>query len=278
MTPYCTVLIPVYNGEAYLGAAIQSALAQDAPDVEVIVVDNASTDRSLAVAGAFTDPRLIIHPETGHVPIYANFNRALRYARSKYVVCLCADDQLAPDFVTVLGAALDSRPGLVMAACGRDIVDASGNRLRTELAAADSRVFDGSVALWEVSARENCIGEPSAVLARRDAIEALGGFNEALRHFGDLDLWCRLFTCGDLFFQAAPKVRIRIHPEQLTVRHVHSLGLMLREARHFMVSMGTWGRKVGWSRSKTIRAQARYVRFKLGTLVRRLAGIGPAKH
>jgi glycosyltransferase involved in cell wall biosynthesis len=110
--PFVSVVIPNYNYGHYLRDAATSALSQKDVDVDVIIIDNASTDSSSDVAASLADADVRVKcvlRTTNQGPI-ANFNEGLSYARGEYVVLLCADDLLAPGSLRRSTALLDSRP------------------------------------------------------------------------------------------------------------------------------------------------------------------------
>src|SRR4051812_47948448 len=91
-----SIAIPVFNGERYLRAALASVLAQTRPADEVLVMDNASTDRSREIAESLL-PGAVRTAETNRGAV-ANFNRAVQEASGEYFAWLAADDLLAPAF------------------------------------------------------------------------------------------------------------------------------------------------------------------------------------
>jgi succinoglycan biosynthesis protein ExoO len=94
--PLVSVIIPAYNTEAYLARAIKSALNQTLSDIEVIVVDDASTDNTVKVAQSFSDPRLKLLQNSQNLGAGGARNRALREARGQWVAVLDSDDWYAP--------------------------------------------------------------------------------------------------------------------------------------------------------------------------------------
>jgi hypothetical protein len=114
--PSVSVVIPNYNYGHYLGDAATSALSQDV-DVNVIIIDNASTDNSPYVATylAKADSRVKCILRTSNQGHLANFNEGLSYATGEYVVLLCADDLLTPGSLRRSTALLDSRRDVVFA-------------------------------------------------------------------------------------------------------------------------------------------------------------------
>ena len=129
--PRISVVIPVYNGEPFLAATIESVLAQTFRDFELVILDNVSTDRTCDVVRSFQDPRVRFCESQQHVGPGANFNRALAQSRGEYVKLLPADDILYP---TCLQRQIDvfadpQNEGVVMVSCLRDVIDEQGRRV-----------------------------------------------------------------------------------------------------------------------------------------------------
>ncbi|MCW5312899.1 glycosyltransferase [Nostoc sp. KVJ3] len=97
MNPKVSVIIPAYNTEAYIAKAIQSALDQTLNDIEVIMVDDGSSDKTVEVAKIFTDPRLKIIVNQQNLGAAAARNRALRAAQGEWIAVLDSDDWYAPE-------------------------------------------------------------------------------------------------------------------------------------------------------------------------------------
>lgn len=101
--PKVSILIPVFNRDAFLADCIQSALSQTFTDFEVIVVDNASTDRSWEVAKAFAglDPRVRVFRNDSNLGPVRNWQRCLDNATGEFVKFLFSDDLILPEFLAV---------------------------------------------------------------------------------------------------------------------------------------------------------------------------------
>ena len=112
-----SVVIPNYNYGRFLGDAATSALSQDDVDVNVIIIDNASTDNSrhVAVALAEADSRVKCIFRTSNQGFIANFNEGLSHATGEYVVLLCADDLLTPGSLGRSAALLETHPDVAFA-------------------------------------------------------------------------------------------------------------------------------------------------------------------
>lgn len=97
MEPEVSIIIPAYNTESYIAEAIESVLNQTLKDIEIIVVDDASTDQTVSVVRNFTDPRLKLLQNLKNLGVSASRNHALQYARGKWIAVLDSDDWYAPD-------------------------------------------------------------------------------------------------------------------------------------------------------------------------------------
>ncbi|MBW4425557.1 MAG: glycosyltransferase [Nostoc desertorum CM1-VF14] len=97
MNPKVSVIIPAYNTEAYIAKAIESVLEQTLTDIEVIIVDDASSDKTVEVAKSFTDPRLKVIVNQQNLGAAGARNRALRAAQGEWIAVLDSDDWYAPE-------------------------------------------------------------------------------------------------------------------------------------------------------------------------------------
>ena len=112
--PKVSVCIPVHNRAPYIGAAIQSVLAQDFRDFELLLIDDGSTDDSVAVIQRFADPRIRLESNGGNRGIPHSRNRCLELARAPYVAWLDSDDRMAPQRLARQVRFLDLHPDVVM--------------------------------------------------------------------------------------------------------------------------------------------------------------------
>src|SRR6476646_4858301 len=123
-----SIVIPCYNGERWLADAIQSCLAQTARDLEVIVVDDGSTDNSREVATreAMADARVKVITQENQ-GVGAARNAGLAMAAGEYVNFLDADDLLEPEKLAEQGAVLDENPAIDCVLCGGWAIDDAGS-------------------------------------------------------------------------------------------------------------------------------------------------------
>lgn len=110
--PHVTVILPSYNSAHFLSRTIISVLEQDFADFELLVLDNASTDATPDVVAGFADGRIRAVRHPSNLGMVGNINYGIRHARGQLAVILCADDHLAPDFLTRSLQEQARRPGL----------------------------------------------------------------------------------------------------------------------------------------------------------------------
>ncbi|MGK9168536.1 glycosyltransferase family 2 protein [Inquilinus limosus] len=120
--------LPVYNGENYLAEAISSVLAQTYTDFELIICDNASSDRTEEICRRYAeaDPRIRYHRNPRNLGASANFRRTFELATGEYFRWLAHDDVLAPEYLERCVAALDREPDAILAQPLVGIIDAKG--------------------------------------------------------------------------------------------------------------------------------------------------------
>ena len=217
-TPKVSVLVPTFNYGRFLGEAVESVLAQDFQDFELIIIDDCSADDTREVAARFAGrhPLLRFEVNSSNLGMVANWNRCLAAARGDYVKFLFGDDKLAgPTALGALVSMLDADEGIVLAASARAIIDEGSYRIDQwgPLAAA-GRYPGRSTILRCLSRAENMIGEPSAVLFRRD--KAGRGFDAEFQQLVDLEMWFRLLEQGDLAYTPEALCCFRVHSRQQT--------------------------------------------------------------
>ena len=219
--PRVSVCIPSYQGEAYIGAAIQSVLAQTYGDLELIVVDDDSRDATGQVVTSCTDARLSWVPNQRNLGPEANWNRCLELARGTYCKLLPQDDLLHPHCLERQVAILDSDPQqrLALVFSARHLLGPDGRPLgrRGYPSGREGPLNSTQVGAAYVRWGTNLIGEPGAVLFRRELALKVGGFDAANPYVIDLDYWLRLLAQGDAYYLDQPLASFRVNPGSWSV-------------------------------------------------------------
>lgn len=129
--PRVSIGLPVYNGENYMVAAIEGVLAQTFEDFELIIADDASTDRTGDICGSYAarDPRVRYHRNAKNRGAAPNYNFLVGEGRGEYFKWIAHDDEITADFLAKAVAALDARPEAVVAHTQIRVIDKDGREL-----------------------------------------------------------------------------------------------------------------------------------------------------
>jgi GT2 family glycosyltransferase len=212
---HVTVVIPCYNQRNYVADAIRSALSQTHASLDVVVIDDGSTDRSGEVVEriAATAGGRVTLLRQDNAGLAAARNRGLAASRGEYVWFLDSDDLLRPSAAAELSARLDARPTLALVCCGWREVAGDGV---TVLGSMRPRAHDDL--LTELLLRK-LFFFASATLLRRSSLERAGGFDARLRWGEDVDLWLRFALAGETFdFHDSLLLDYRVHVASMTAQ------------------------------------------------------------
>ncbi len=180
--PSVSIIIPCYNCRRFVAQAIESALSQSYTNVEVVVVDDGSTDGSSAIAQRYPVRFL----QEAHRGVSAARNRGFRESLGEYLVFLDSDDRLLPGAVTAGLAALEDHPHCVMAVGAHNFITQSGAWIATRSKPVHLR--DG----YELLLRSNFIECTASVLFRRSCFMNAGVFRASLTGAEDYELYLRV--------------------------------------------------------------------------------------
>jgi glycosyltransferase involved in cell wall biosynthesis len=219
--PLVSVVMPVYNGEAYLAECIESVLAQTYSNWECVIVNNCSTDRTLDIAQEFArkDARIRIHNNTQFLPALQNMNHAFRQIapESEYCKALHADDWLFPDCLTRMVGLAEAYPsiGIVGAYVLKD------TRVKCDGLPYSSTVIPGRDICRRDLLRKGgyVFGSPSSLLIRCDLIRSHDPFyNEANYQMADVEACHKILQGADFGFVHQVLTFTRLHEESRTSR------------------------------------------------------------
>jgi len=184
-TPLVSVVMAVYNGEPFLAAAMDSILNQTYTNFELIVVDDASTDRTAEILKNYTDPRVEIYTNPDNIGQTRSLNRGLALAKGSIIARHDADDISQPDRFQRQIDYLIAHPEVGLLGTSYTVISDTGQVLEevilpTTDEALNERLDDGNIF---------CHG---SVMFTADAVKKVGGYNEGFRVTQDYDLWLRL--------------------------------------------------------------------------------------
>jgi glycosyltransferase involved in cell wall biosynthesis len=219
--PLVSVLMSVHNDARFVGEAIESVLAQTLRDLELIVVDDASTDTTPDVLGGYSDPRLKLVRNDDQLGLAASLNDGLRLAQGRYVARLDADDVAVPERLARQVKAL--RDHIAIVGCAVVDLDEAGRRGTTHVMPRGARALR-----WH-ALFSSPFFHPT-VLLDREVLEAHGlRYDPAFPESEDYDLWTRLFEFADGDNLPEPLVLKRVHAGQASQRRGELQSSLQRE-------------------------------------------------
>lgn len=210
-----SVLVPVCNGEAFLTECLESILAQDFADMEILIADDASTDGSAAIVERYAarDSRIRRWKNPGNLGLARNFNYCLRAAKGEYIKYVLQDDKLiSPLAIRKMVEVLDNHPEVSLVSSATLVLDEHSQVIELRKYFKPGVMEGGQVIVRCLERLSNLIGEPSVVMFRRE--QAARGYNEQLCHWLDVDLWFHLLEQGRFAYMAGPLCAFRRHAAQ----------------------------------------------------------------
>jgi hypothetical protein len=188
--PAISILMAVHNGEKFLREALDSMLGQTFADFEFIIIDDGSTDGSRQILQEYQsrDARIRVITQANQ-GLPASLNRALQEARAPLVARMDADDISLPDRLQLQFTHMQQNPDTTVLGTWFVGMDEAGRPTREYELPTTSWMIE-----WEMC-RRCVLGHPT-VMARRDVLKGLGGYDNQLRYGQDYDLWLRVLRAG----------------------------------------------------------------------------------
>ena len=195
-SPYISVIIPAHNAERFIGRALRSVISQNyVEDFEIVVVNDASTDRTEFALELFNQDITILRNDT-RLGLPGSLNRAIRAARGKYIVRVDADDYVTHDYLYILQRFLESNTHMDAIACDYLVVDDGENIIE----------------------RRNCMDFPigCGIMFRSAQLIDVGLYDDCLLMHEDRDLRARFLERYKISRVELPLYRYRRHTDNMT--------------------------------------------------------------
>lgn len=240
-----SIVIPCYGGEPFLAEAIESCLAQTYRDFELIIVDDASPDRCLAIAERYAqaDSRIRIVKRSQNGGVARAFNSGFEVARGEYLTRLAQDDAFEPHALeAMVGALHGAEPAAGLVYCDSVSIDSAGTPRKVDHCPEPDMVlrFGNRVGL--------------CVLWTRGVWDSVGGFDPECDAAEDYDYWLRVAERFRLVHCAgAPPLRVRTHPQMGSIRSADrqvasTFRAVRKSAEQGLLSRSGWrGRQAAWA-------------------------------
>lgn len=258
-SPMVSVLMTAYNREEYIAEAIESVLASTFKDFELIIVDDASQDRTAEIARRYlSDPRIQVHVNEQNLEDYPNRNHAASFAKGKYLKYLDSDDIIYPFGLENMVEAMERFPEAALG-IGRPPSPDGPYPIQVQPEQAYREHFLG---------RGLFVAGPSGCIIRTDAFRTINGFSGE-RHVGDTELWLRIGAQYPIVKLVSDLVWWRVHPGQ-EIQYEYASPIFASPLR-FHVTMSALTSQFcplpDLERAKAIR----YVKYRYARLIWRLA-------
>jgi glycosyltransferase involved in cell wall biosynthesis len=230
--PWLSVIIPTYNGSKYLTAALNSVVVQQDERLECVVIDDGSTDHTLAIVESFQDRlriKLITKARAGNWVV--NTNHALMEATGEYACFLHQDDLWLEGRLEQIKKAIAAYPQASLYLHDSVFIDEQGQPLGLwSCPLASRRRIIPADDMIEKLLVQNFVAIPAPVFKRTAAIE-IGGLNDQLWYTADWDFWLKLAALGDTCYIPKPLAAFRVHGDSQTIRRSSSVAEFRQQMR-----------------------------------------------
>lgn len=225
--PAISVLMPVYNAEKYVSAAVQSILDQSFKNFEFIIIDDGSTDGSSAILENYAnqDPRINLIKQTNQGLITA-LNLGLKACNTSLIARMDADDISVNSRLEMLKQYMDKNPDIVALGSAIKIIDETGREFETAYYPSSGKKLD-----QYLYTRGSPFAHPSVIL-RKNAVLQVNGYRPAYKHAEDYDLWLRLHKIGRLDNLQVPLLKYRHHKNSISAKNTKQQAIVSVIARH----------------------------------------------
>lgn len=185
--PLISVVIPVFNAEPFLNKAIESILNQTLRDIEIIIINDASTDKSLQIINKFKkkDKRIRLINNRKNIQMSKSINLGIKKAKTDFIARMDQDDIALPNRLDIQYSFLKSHPNIAIVGSDIITINDSGDSIGKRTYPTSSKK------LKEVMFRYSPFAHPT-VMFRKKVFTKLGGFNPQMVPCEDTDLWFRL--------------------------------------------------------------------------------------
>ena len=230
--PWLSVIIPTYNGSKYLAAALDSIVVQQDDELECIVIDDGSTDNTLAIVEQYQDQlkiKLITKARQGNW--VANTNHALTEASGVYACFLHQDDLWLEGRLTNIRNAIAAYPQASLYLHDSVFIDDQNKPLGLwRCPMPTKRHAISADEMMEKLLIQNFIAIPAPVFKRSTALE-LEGLNNELWYTADWDFWLKLAAVGNTCYIPKPLAAFRVHSDSQTIRRSSSVAEFRQQMR-----------------------------------------------
>lgn len=206
--PLVSVCIPARNAALFIESTLQSVLNQTYSNIEIIVSDDCSTDKTPEIVERFIHCSVQLIRQSRNLGRFANCNAVIRASRGDYILKLDADDLIDPEHIEAQVRVMEAHPQIAFAHCACRLIDVSGKQIGYE------RSISGSFIRNCLQEWQRYVFGPRAiniVVIRRSAFDLVGGYDERYQYSGDWAMHRALLRVGDVFYNDRILASYRVH-------------------------------------------------------------------
>lgn len=228
-----SICLPTYNGGAFVEQAINSVIAQTYTDIELIIVDDCSSDDTVELIESMItkgDSRIKLYRNDVRLGLFANYNRSLSIAKGGLIKPMAQDDILHRHAVERMAGVLAEDQGLVLVSCAKGAPTYAVNPEDQAETLVPGRHSGPTVTEACLRTYRNLIGEPVTVMFRanrENPDSARFCFDVQYYSLGDLDFWLRLLELGDMYYLPETLITFREHGGSATASLLRSFDWVL---------------------------------------------------
>ena len=228
--PAVSVILPAYNGEKFIGKAIQSVLQQTFADFELIIINDGSTDHTESIIHSFHDQRIMYLKNSDNQGLIYTLNKAVSHANGRYIARMDADDVCLPERIAKQKAFLDQNEGIAVVASTIDFINEQEEK--TGIWELDRRTINPEQ-IKKAILKQNCIAHPT-IMMRSEILKELK-YKEYQKNIEDYDLWLRILNRGYKIGKLdEPLLLYRIHDNSVTSLHLKNTNPFFK---HFVMKI-----------------------------------------
>jgi glycosyltransferase involved in cell wall biosynthesis len=221
-----SVVLAVFNGEAFIQKAIESVLNQVYQNLELIIINDGSTDKTAEIIGQYKDHRVRIVTNDENLKLIASLNKGLQIAQGEFIARLDADDICHKDRFAIQVGFLKENPNIGLVASGYKMFDAKGReRVKSESLDAD--------VVKQVLRFVNPIRHSSVMFRKNLILDELQAYDKNFKHAEDYELWIRLSKKTDLRVIPDVLVNCLVHGDSVSEQFAQGMRSSFIKAKRF---------------------------------------------
>jgi len=214
--PKVSVVLPVYNGGDYLKQSLQSVLKQNLQDIEILILDDCSTDGSFEYLQSINDTRITLFKNEQNRGLFYNLNFLIYQANASLLKLWAQDDIMYPQCLESFFVFHKQYPEIGFSYSGRDIIDENGNIKPNDTVDPTPTIISTALHARIAYYTGSIAGNIANVCINKQALDKVGAFNERMKISADFDMWVRLAKEHDTGFIREKLIQLRDHDKQLS--------------------------------------------------------------